>query len=113
MNRHKQFFLSCALALILLALSIQWFAPARAAVVLEIGSRGSNVTKVQKRLIQYGYLDGTADGRYGEDTRDAVRLFQRRNGLNVDGKVGPSTAAALGVTLSSSGSTAAAASSAC
>ena len=34
-------------------------------------------------------------------TRDAVILFQRRNGLTVDGRVGPDTAAALGVTLSS------------
>ena len=39
---------------------------ARAAAVLEVGSRGDDVVKVQKRLIQYDYLDGTADGRYGE-----------------------------------------------
>ena len=73
---------------------------ARAATVLEVGSRGNDVVKVQKRLIQYDYLKGEADGRYGEATRDAVRLFQKRNGLTVDGKVGPATAAALGVTLS-------------
>ena len=77
--------------------------PAYAATVLEVGSRGDDVTKVQKRLIQYGYLSGTADGRYGEKTRDAVKLFQKRNGLAVDGCVGPKTAAALGVTLSGSG----------
>jgi len=70
------------------------------AAALEVGSRGNDVVKVQKRLIQYGYLKGEADGRYGEDTRNAVRLFQKRNGLAVDGKVGPDTAAALGVTLS-------------
>lgn len=81
--------------------------PARAAKVLEVGSRGSDVIKVQKRLIQYDYLSGTADGRYGEATRDAVRLFQKRNGLNVDGKVGARTAAALGVTLSGSSSSSA------
>lgn len=37
-------------------------------------------------------------------TRDAVKWFQRRNGLTVDGRVGPATAAALGVTLTSSAS---------
>jgi N-acetylmuramoyl-L-alanine amidase len=82
------------------------------AATLEVGSRGDDVTKVQKKLIQYGYMTGPADGRYGEKTRDAVEWFQRRNGLTVDGKVGDDTAAALGVTLgkSASGGAAAAAS---
>ena len=75
------------------------------ATVLEVGSNGSDVTKVQKRLIQYGYMTGSADGKYGEKTRDAVIWFQKRNGLTADGRVGSTTAAALGVTLGSSGST--------
>ena len=75
------------------------------ATVLEVGSNGSDVTKVQKRLIQYGYMTGSADGKYGEKTRDAVIWFQKRNGLTADGRVGLATAAALGVTLGSSGST--------
>ena len=75
-----------------------------AAAVLEVGSSGSDVTKIQKKLIQYGYMTGAADGRYGEKTRDAVRWFQRKNGLTADGRVGPATAAALGVTLSGSSS---------
>lgn len=78
---------------------------ALAEVILEVGSNGANVTKVQNRLIQYGYMTGTADGKYGEKTRDAVILFQKRNGLTVDGRVGKETAAALGVTLTSSTST--------
>lgn len=76
--------------------------PALADIVLEVGSSGANVTKVQNRLIQYGYMTGSADGKYGEKTRDAVILFQKRNGLMVDGRVGKATAAALGVTLTSS-----------
>lgn len=76
--------------------------PALADIVLEAGSSGANVTKVQNRLIQYGYMTGSADGKYGEKTRDAVILFQKRNGLTVDGRVGKATAAALGVTLTSS-----------
>lgn len=90
-------------SIILAAVVTFAFLSAQAAVVLEVGSSGANVVKVQKRLIQYDYMDGVADGKYGASTQAAVRLFQRRNGLNVDGKVGPSTAAALGVTLTSSG----------
>ncbi len=94
----------CLLLVGLFALSLVFPVRAGADIVLEIGSRGENVTKVQKRLIQYGYMTGTADGRYGEKTRDAVEWFQRRNGLVVDGRVGKKTAAALGVTLTGSSS---------
>ena len=82
-------------------------AGASAATVLEVGSRGDDVKKVQQKLIQFGYMTGTADGRYGEKTRDAVLWFQRKNGLTADGKVGARTAAALGVTLSGGSSTSA------
>ena len=96
-----------------LALMLTCLVPltALAATVLEVGSRGDDVTKVQKKLIQYGYMTGTADGRYGEKTRDAVLWFQRRNGLTADGKVGTDTAAALGVTLSGKAAASAASSS--
>ena len=102
-----------ALLLALAALVIALAPPALAAV-LEVGSSGGDVTKVQQKLIQWGYLTGTADGKYGEKTRAAVAAFQRKNGLAVDGRVGPATAAAMGVSLSgagSSGSSVAAASS--
>lgn len=98
--------------LAILLVTMLLFQTAFAAVVLEVGSSGENVRKVQQRLIQYGYLSGTADGKYGEKTRDAVILFQRRNGLTVDGRVGPATAAALGVTLSNTSSSSSASSSA-
>ena len=103
-TRRQTLLLAGFLAALYVAASLTLFFPARAAAVLEVGSSGANVTKVQKKLIQFGYLDGEADGRYGEKTRDAVKWFQRRNGLTVDGRVGPATAAALGVTLSSSSS---------
>lgn len=96
MKRTTAFLLAMAIALGLC------LSPALAEIVLEVGSSGANVTKVQNRLIQYGYMTGSADGKYGEKTRDAVILFQKRNGLTVDGRVGKATAAALGVTLTSS-----------
>ena len=75
-------------------------APCALAAVLELGSKGGDVTKVQQKLIQWGYLKGSADGSYGPKTKAAVELFQRRNGLAVDGRVGPKTAAAMGISLS-------------
>jgi N-acetylmuramoyl-L-alanine amidase len=90
-------------SLILAAVVTFAFLSAQAAVVLDIGSSGANVVKVQKRLIQYDYLDGTADGKYGAATQAAVKLFQKRNGIPVTGKVSTATASALGVTLTSSG----------
>ncbi len=57
---------------------------------------------VQTKLKRWGYYKGSVDGIYGAKTKQAVKDFQRKNGLAVDGIVGPKTAAALGMTLSSS-----------
>ncbi len=58
---------------------------------LEFGSEGEAVRTLQKRLKELGYLSGTADGKFGEATEEAVRAFQRRNDLTVDGKAGRAT----------------------
>lgn len=76
------------------------------ASVIAWGSRGQLVTMVQQALKQWGYLDGEADGIFGRETYNAVVLFQQRNGLTVDGKVGSATAAALGLDLSGAALTA-------
>ncbi len=72
-----------------------------AEAALKRGSRGDDVTAVQKKLKQWGYYDGAVDGIYGYATERAVRWFQQKNGLTVDGVVGPQTAAAMGLNLSS------------
>jgi len=83
------------------------FAPiAQAAVAW--GSRGQQVTQVQRKLKQWGYYDGALDGVFGQDTYEAVVRFQRKNGLAADGVVGSSTAEAMGLSF---GDTAVAASS--
>ena len=92
-----------ALALLLAVAALMCAVAPAALAVLEVGSKGSDVTAVQKKLIQWGYLTGSADGKYGEKTRAAVLAFQRKNGLAADGRVGPSTAAAMGITLSGGG----------
>ena len=65
------------------------------------GDRGTDVTKIQQKLRQYGYMTAAADGIFGQATYDAVVYFQRKNNLKADGVVGPATAAALGISLSS------------
>lgn len=72
------------------------------AAVVDWGDKGDQVTLIQQKLKQYGYFSGTVDGVFGKQTYDAVVWFQRKNGLKVDGAVGESTAAALGITLTGS-----------
>jgi len=68
------------------------------------GSRGNEVTQIQTKLKRWGYYNGNIDGIYGSQTQEAVRYFQRKNGLTVDGVAGPATLAAMGITSSSSSS---------
>ncbi|MBQ9276243.1 MAG: spore cortex-lytic enzyme [Clostridia bacterium] len=75
------------------------------AAVLKQGSTGSLVKTMQTKLINWGYLKGTADGIFGPKTKAAVILFQKRNGLVADGIVGTKTAQAMGISLSGSTST--------
>lgn len=65
------------------------------------GATGDDVIAVQKRLKQWGYYSGSVDGVFGYATERAVRWFQEKNGLSVDGIVGPQTAAAMGLNLKS------------
>ena len=61
------------------------------------GSSGEVVKDVQQKLKNWGYYNGSVDGIFGSQTKDAVMLFQRRNGLKVDGVVGNETFKALGL----------------
>lgn len=60
------------------------------------------MVNIQKKLRQWGYYSGDIDGIYGDITFGAVKLFQSRNNLDVDGIAGPQTLSALA--LPSSGS---------
>ena len=61
------------------------------------GCRGEEVKALQQALINLGYLDGKADGIFGNKTEKAVRRFQYKNGLTSDGLAGKTTLAALGL----------------
>lgn len=73
----------------------------QSAAVLKVGSSGAQVRTLQTKLNNWGYDAGTVDGIFGSNTLAAVKRFQQRNGLAVDGIVGTKTAAALGMSLSS------------
>jgi len=54
-----------------------------------------NRKQVQKHLKSLGYYHGNIDGVYGPKTKRAVKRFQRKFGLIVDGIAGPQTISAL------------------
>jgi peptidoglycan hydrolase-like protein with peptidoglycan-binding domain len=59
------------------------------------GEESEVVKKYQQKLKNLGYLTTEPDGKYGKDTLAAIRQFQSRNNLVVDGYLGPSTRRAL------------------
>jgi hypothetical protein len=66
---------------------------ADSAPTLKLGSTGSSVKAVQRRLRV------PTTGYFGSQTVAAVKRFQRSRGLKADGIVGPATARALGVKI--------------
>ena len=69
------------------------------------GSRGDEVRSIQTKLKRWGYYNGNIDGIYGNKTVEAVKYFQRKNGLTVDGIAGTNTLKAMGIYNSSGSST--------
>ena len=67
-----------------------------------VGSRGNEVKQIQTKLKNWGYYSGSVDGIYGEQTKQAVIKFQKKNRLTADGVAGPQTLKAMGITTSSS-----------
>ena len=68
------------------------------------GSTGSDVLAVQFLLNAYGY-NIVADGSFGPLTQAAVKEYQLKMGLQVDGVVGPKTSASLGVSITATKAT--------
>ena len=59
-----------------------------------LGDLGANVRLLQRALASLGHAVA-ADGEFGPETLSAVKAFQRRAGITVDGEVGPVTWAVL------------------
>lgn len=61
---------------------------------LKKGGEGDHVRQLQEALNKQG-ANLEVDGKFGGQTEKAVRAFQRKRGLGVDGVVGPNTLAGL------------------
>ena len=72
-------------------------APYVQTAVLKQGASGGEVKELQRRLKNWGYYSGAVDGIYGKGTVEAVKAFQKKNGLTADGIAGIETYKALGM----------------
>lgn len=80
------------------------FTESSAFALSKIGSTGQEVRNIQTRLKSWGYYSGSVDGIYGWRTSEAVKSFQRKNGLTADGIAGPATLEKIGLPTGSSSS---------
>lgn len=80
------------LALLALAVCLLAALPGSAAAAdlgsrtLKLGSQGADVTQLQQALLHLGY-EVSVDGRFGRQTKRAVRRFERTRSMKVDGRV--------------------------
>lgn len=93
----------CLLAALLILMTVM--IPQISEAALKRGSTGDEVKTLQTKLKRWGYYTGVVDGIFGSGTENAVKFFQRKNGLTADGIVGTQTAKALGMQLSSTQTT--------
>ena len=103
-KRSKRLCLALAV-LLSVSMALAALAPAVEAASYKKGSNGAVVTQIQTKLKSWGYYTGSVDGVYGSGTERAVRAFQQKNGLAVDGKAGTQTLAAMGLSAGSGGNT--------
>ena len=101
-TNSKVRFVALVLAVLTLAALLVAYGVYANAAVVKTGSRGQIVKTIQTKLKRWGYYNGSVDGIFGTQTKNAVMYFQRKNGLTVDGIVGSATAKAMGVSLSGS-----------
>ena len=101
---HRLIMFSSILGLIIVIVMVGFAKFNEVEALSKYGSRGDEVRQIQEKLKRWGYYKGNVDGIYGSQTLEAVKAFQRKNGLTVDGIAGTKTLAAMGITSSSNSS---------
>jgi len=98
--RRNKYLPWCILALLVIAvIPLPAYASDYGAEDLTLDSQGPAVSQLQKDLNELGYYKGSVDGWFGPKTLEAVKSFQKAQGLKVDGLVGQKTKAALNAAL--------------
>ena len=88
-------FVRFAAFLMALILCLSVVATALAYNTIPYGEESQDVRDMQSKLKSKGYYKGKVDGKFGPETRRAVRKFQEAIGITVDGKPGNRTLTAL------------------
>ncbi len=103
MLKNKKTIISMIVIILVFAIFIScnmFFRNNEVEALSKYGSRGDEVAQIQTKLKRWGYYNGSIDGIYGTQTQKAVRYFQSKNGLTVDGIAGKNTLAAMGINSS-------------
>lgn len=98
MSRKKQ----CLILAVIFALNIViiLFVQKAEAASYKRGSTGNMVSQIQTTLKNQSFYFGAVDGVFGSSTEAAVKKYQKTYGLTPDGKVGPATLKAMGISQS-------------
>ena len=102
MLKNKNIKIVILIVSILIIVVVGFFQNNKVEALSKYGSKGEEVKQIQTKLKNWGYYNGSVDGIYGSKTTEAVKYFQRKNGLKVDGIAGEKTLKALGINSTNS-----------
>lgn len=96
--KHKTRFLFVLILIVVLFFSSNFLIRNQVSeAISKYGSRGDEVKQIQTKLKNWGYYKGNIDGIYGSSTLSAVKSFQKKNRLTIDGIAGTKTLNAMGI----------------
>ena len=90
-NQINKMLISFVLIVLLITIGVAIFRANEVDALSKYGSSGEEVKQIQTKLKNWGYYKGNVDGIYGTKTFNAVKKFQSKNGLTIDGLVGTNT----------------------